>query len=366
MLTLTLALPLLAPAPAAAPVVQNAGVFAIRATHIHLEDGTVLDNGLVLVDGDRIAAVGGGVNVPAGTPVIEHDGHLSAGLVALREYAGGAGELRDSTRTTLKNGRLAHAFRPGHSELKALLEEGITSLVLAPRASSLSAGCTAVVKSAGKTVVSDRAQLHLGLSSSSLTSNRRPTSYAGALRDLGALLDGGEGDFGDAARGSLPVVIEAGSRHEVQRAVAFAVKHNLSGAVSGAAWAGELAGDIADAGLSVILPPFSLGTTGRTLDAVLTLEEAGVPFGFAVTAPDRHPHALRMAAALCVRHGLGATAALRALTADAAKIAGVANRIGALAAGRDADLVLWSGPPTDLTSSVKAVLIDGTLVHGGF
>jgi imidazolonepropionase-like amidohydrolase len=368
MFTLTLALPLLLSGPTVSststPVFQEAGVFAIRAAHLHLENGTVLEKGIVLVDGSRIAAVGGGVNVPEGVPLIEHDGHLSAGLIALFEHSGGGGELRDSTRTTLTGGRLAHAFQPGHSQLKALLKEGITSAVLAPRPGALSAGCTAVVKVAGQTVVSERAQLHVGLSSSSLLTNRRPTSYAGALRDLGALLTEGKGDFGDAARGTLPVLIEAGARHEVQRAVGFAVKHNLKGAISGAPLAGELAHDIAAAGLSVICPPLSPGTSGRTLDAVLALADAGVPFGFGVTTPYLHPHTLRMGAAMCVRRGLRPAAALRALTGDAARIAGVADRIGTVAAGRDADLVLWSGPPADLTSSVQAVLIDGQLVYG--
>ena len=63
--------------------------------------------------------------------------------------------------------------------------------------------------------------------------------------------------------------------------------------------------------------------------------------------------------------GLSAENAWNALTSDAASILGVDDRVGRLAPGLDADLVLWSGPPTELSSSVQAVYIDGELVHGG-
>ena len=51
------------------------------------------------------------------------------------------------------------------------------------------------------------------------------------------------------------------------------------------------------------------------------------------------------------------------MTADAARIAGVDATHGTIATGRAADLVVWSGPPTDLTSRVHSVYAGGHLVH---
>ena len=70
-----------------------------------------------------------------------------------------------------------------------------------------------------------------------------------------------------------------------------------------------------------------------------------------------------MQAAACMRAGLDAGAALRAMTGDAARIAGVGETHGTIAPGRAADLVVWSGPPTDLTSRVHSVYAGGNLVH---
>ena len=54
--------------------------FAVRAATIHLTDGTTLEDGVLWVEGGTIRAVGRGVVPPEGTPIIEHDGSLSAGL----------------------------------------------------------------------------------------------------------------------------------------------------------------------------------------------------------------------------------------------------------------------------------------------
>jgi imidazolonepropionase-like amidohydrolase len=56
--------------------------------------------------------------------------------------------------------------------------------------------------------------------------------------------------------------------------------------------------------------------------------------------------------------------AWNALTSEAARIAGVADRIGAIDRGMDADVVLWSGDPLDLGSRISAVYVDGARVDG--
>ncbi len=61
-------------------------------------------------------------------------------------------------------------------------------------------------------------------------------------------------------------------------------------------------------------------------------------------------------------HGLPAHATLRALTLDAARILGVADRLGSLEPGKDADLVLWSGDPVGTWGEAQVVVVEGTVV----
>jgi imidazolonepropionase-like amidohydrolase len=57
-------------------------------------------------------------------------------------------------------------------------------------------------------------------------------------------------------------------------------------------------------------------------------------------------------ARLAVKEGLDREEALRALTLTPASILGVADRLGSLEPGKDADLCIWSGAPLDVMSRV--------------
>jgi imidazolonepropionase-like amidohydrolase len=192
--------------------------------------------------------------------------------------------------------------------------------------------------------------------------NREPTSYAGALEMLEKLFDKPVGAIESAASGKLPVLFEASSREDVQRVLAFAKKHSLTGAIHGAIWIGELAEDVKKSKLAAIVPVMPVGVDRRALKSVLALAKSEVPFGFGLDSPWNHASELRFDAALCVREGLAPQTAWSALTENAARIAGVGASVGRIERGLDADVVLWSGDPLDLQSRIDAVYVDGARV----
>jgi imidazolonepropionase-like amidohydrolase len=263
--------------------------------------------------------------------------------------------------------------------------------VLAPSTKSVAGGTTAVVKSAGGKVVSADAQLALSLTDDALSHGERgfffffgaspdqggpedtessesgsrwPTSYPGAVAALRTLFaEAPEGGLvARAAKGELPVLIAAESRHEVARACRLAKELGLRGAIYGAPLASEIVEPIRASGLGVVLAPYASGQTDRSRDSLRRLTEAGVPVAFALDQPDHAPESLRLSAAMALGAGADPAAVWRALTSDAARIAGVEDRIGRLDRGADADFVLWSGNPLDLSSRVQAVYVAGELV----
>ena len=63
-----------------------------------------------------------------------------------------------------------------------------------------------------------------------------------------------------------------------------------------------------------------------------------------------------------IKEGLDRDTALRAVTINPAKVLGVADRVGTLEVGKDADLVLWSTDPIDIMARADRVWIDGVAV----
>lgn len=94
------------------------------------------------------------------------------------------------------------------------------------------------------------------------------------------------------------------------------------------------------------------------------LSRAGVPIAITTDHPEYPVKFLLDAARLAVRGGMQPDAALRAITIDAAQIAGIQNRVGSIEPGKDADLVLFSGNPFDFESSVTAVFCGGIRLDG--
>ena len=100
----------------------------------------------------------------------------------------------------------------------------------------------------------------------------------------------------------------------------------------------------------------SLANPGR-------LAAAGVEISIITDHPVVPINFLVYQAALAVKEGLDPVVALRAITIHPARVMGVADRVGSLEVGKDADLVLWSGDPLDVMSRALTVYIAGRKVY---
>lgn len=72
---------------------------------------------------------------------------------------------------------------------------------------------------------------------------------------------------------------------------------------------------------------------------------------------------LPMQLIMAVKHGLDRDQALKLVTINPAEIMGVSDRIGSLAPGKDADVVIWSGDPLDIYQHPLKVYVNGQPVH---
>jgi imidazolonepropionase-like amidohydrolase len=129
-----------------------------------------------------------------------------------------------------------------------------------------------------------------------------------------------------------------------------------------------IADKIAAAGVPVVTGPLITARSkvelrNRTMANPGLLAAAGVTVAIATDHPVVPVHLLIVQAALAVREGLDRDTALRAVTITPARIMRVADRIGSLLPGKDADVVIWSGDPFDIMSRVEIAYIAGREVY---
>jgi imidazolonepropionase-like amidohydrolase len=181
-----------------------------------------------------------------------------------------------------------------------------------------------------------------------------------------------------ALEGRLPVAFEANASREILRALALAQEFKLDPVISGAREADQVAAEIKARSARVIYN-VNYPTRSRALapdaDESITvlreranapkvpaaLDKSGVVFAFSA-AGVREPRDFVRNVARAIREGLPADTALRALTINAARIAGADNRLGSIDKGKIANLVVTSGDLFDENTQVKHVFIDGRLV----
>jgi imidazolonepropionase-like amidohydrolase len=107
------------------------------------------------------------------------------------------------------------------------------------------------------------------------------------------------------------------------------------------------------------------GECGKVdIECLAELTRRGITCAIMTDGPVMHPEMIVEQAGEAVRTGSRHLDVLDMLTINPAKILGVEDRVGSLAVGKDADIVLFRGTPAlDVTAMVQFTVIDGQIVH---
>lgn len=93
------------------------------------------------------------------------------------------------------------------------------------------------------------------------------------------------------------------------------------------------------------------------------LEQAGIEYAMMTDHPVIPEQYLPICTAVAVREGASEEGALKAITINAAKITGIADRVGSIEVGKDADIAVFSGHPFDFRSRCVLTLVNGKVAH---
>ncbi len=254
--------------------------------------------------------------------------------------------------------------------------------------------CGAVVD---RMIIKDRAVMMFGLGANARREGEMPTTRMGIMallretlvkareygekRDRAARDKKNETPAADLAldalqpvlRGEMPVMIHAERRDDILAALRLADEFQLKIILDGATDAYKVVDEIRKRGIPVVLEGLFRGLgqvedRGFNEDNAVILIRAGVTVAFrpdegswrtpAAGQPGGEPLTL---AAFAYRGGLTEEEALKAVTIEPARIAGLAKRVGSLEAGKDADIVILRGHPflTGAIPEAVAFGIDG-------
>jgi imidazolonepropionase-like amidohydrolase len=164
--------------------------------------------------------------------------------------------------------------------------------------------------------------------------------------------------------GKEPLLVDVAKASDIRAVLQLARAEKLRIILSGAEEGWRVAPEIAAAGAPVILNPISdrpvdFESIFSTLENAARLQKAGVVIAIEGQGGANRSNEARYNAGNAVAHGLPHEAALAAVTINPARMFGVADRVGSLEPGKDADLVVWSGDPFEPLSRPQLILIDG-------
>ena len=388
--------------------VARADVLALTNAHIYsMGPAGEIASGVVLIENGKIAAVGPAVAVPENARKwdvagrIVTPGFIMAGttlsIVDLPEY----GILDDSATANPKVSAgydVQYSVNPENVEIVDARADGVTSALVTP-------GVEQHTGAGGLFFGGQAALIHLSDEPDLLVK-----AHTGVTMEAGAegagLVGGGRGAemvllrdiLADVRRfaadrkdydqvrmrqldlsaidlealvpvvsGAVPLLVHVDRVADIRNVLKLAKEERIKVVLVGAQEAWVVAREIAAAGVPVIIDPEAnipegLNTLAATYENAARLDAAGVVVAF--QAVHARPHYLIRSPRVVVGHlvgqsGLPYTAALAALTINAAKIAGTADRMGSIAPGKTADLVVWNADPLEVSSYPERVFIAG-------
>jgi imidazolonepropionase-like amidohydrolase len=380
--------------------------FAIVGGRVLPVSSAPLENGVVLVEDGRISAVGESLAVPEGWDVVDATGKVvlpgfieSHGHVGIHEEANGRpGD--DTNEMTDPNTAFVRAIDAVNIEdvgFVDALSGGVTTVVVKPGSGNPIGGQTVAIKSWGGRTIDE--QLVSGSVSvkSALGENpkrvygekgKTPSTRLGVAAVIrqafleaqdyaearAAATRDGQPFSRNLAKDTLVRVLDGElvwdqhvHRHDdIATALRLQEEFGYRLVINHGTEAHKVADVLAERDIPVIFGPMLTSRSkvelkDRAIANLATLAAAGVRVAITTDHPVVPVNFLVHQASFAVKEGLDPAVALEALTVNPASFLGLDDRVGALAPGLDADIVIWSGDPLDITSVAERVYIGGRL-----
>ena len=376
-------------------------VIAITNAHIYPATRPVMESGVLLIQGEKIMAVGEDIRIPAGAEIIDAGGkHVMPGIVESHSHMGQkllwlpayGSDNNELSKPINAECRAIDGLNTNDRAFAIALQAGVTTMNICTGSRSPNSGQPVVVKLRGGTA-EEMVLADGGMKFAIRASTRNPgfpTTVGGVdtllRRELKAAQDyrnawkayedGGRRGDPPARDLKLEALAKTLSKewivgvHAIQEQdmrIAMGLKKDFDldlYIIHGYA-VDAMAEELVELGIPISYGPVfpGAGREGSLLDGAVRFHRLGGKLSFQQDHPDGHQYFLRPCASLFVRKGMAEEDAIRALTINPAELLRLEERIGSLEPGKDADVLFLSGPPLEFESLVERVFIDGKEVY---
>jgi imidazolonepropionase-like amidohydrolase len=380
----------------------EAGVFAVRAGKVLTQGPAgIVDDGLVVVKDGKFSYVGpfDAKQVPAGAPLEDlRPRWLVPGFIDLHSHVGGGGwDINDMTYPTNPDLRTLDSVLPDNERLQYARAGGVTTILYIPGSGTNSGGWGTLIKTGGKTLEEilvrypgalkiaqlgnperggDVGSSRMGMNHLIRAMLERGRAYAKAWEEFEAgrtkvrpALDPRMEDFRGLFARKWPVIVHTAHVQGVQSTMRILFDEmKLDTILTHGDFLGfKGAEPLGERHMKVNIGPRTYWydpETGRVSgQAAEWYRRGATDLSLNTDAPVVPEEELPLQVAMAVRYGLPREHALASVTSIPARQIGMADRLGSLEAGKDADFSCFPGDPFDMRNGAFRVWVNGRVAY---
>ncbi len=377
----------------------------IRNAHILPIVGEEIENGCLLIEGSKIAAIGREIPTPQEAEIIDAQGRLvTPGCVEAHCHVGldnegmnweGA-DFNEMVDPITPQMRAIDSINPLDEGLAEAIQGGVTTACTGPGSANVVGGTFAVIKLHGKRVdkmvLKDPAAMKCAFGENpkgcyGKAGGKAPMTRMGTAALLRELLFRAKRYYDDkqagkdpafdmkleamlpVMAGEIPLKCHCHRADDILTAIRIAKEFGLRATLDHCTDGEVIADELAEEDFPVLVGPtlghkskIELASKSFTTPGILS--RAGLCVSIITDAPVIPLRFLPMCAGLAVNSGLDRQEAWKAITINPARTLGVDDRVGSLEAGKDADVVIWTADPLSTVGGEAYItIIDGKIVY---
>lgn len=379
-------------------------MLAITNAKIYTVTNGVIEQGSILLVDGKIAALGPAIDIPAEARVIDAKGAIvTPGLIDEHTHVGGweeglgweGADFNESTSPVTPHVSILDGVNPADVGFADARKGGVTTVQTMPGSSNIIGGLMLAMKTSGTIVdrmvlkypTGMKAALGENPKNTFGSKGKAPTTRMGAAALLREALlsaqqyvakqERGDKDWkfdpklenmAKVIRKEIPLRIHAHRADDILTAIRIAKEFDIDFTIEHCTEGHLIAEEIVKHNVPVCVGPTvwrraKVETKNISPTTPGVIARAGGKVAIITDHNIVPQHYFRIAVGLCIREGMPEEEALKAVTITPAEIIGVADRVGSLEVGKDADLVMWSGDPFEPLTHCLLTVIDGEIVY---